>query len=94
MGIPGYLTYLLRNLCAGEEATVDQGMKQQTGSKLGMEYVKALYCHPAYLTYMQSTSREMRGWMKNKLELRLLEKISITSHMQMTLHLWQKLKRN
>ena len=53
-------------------------MEQQTGSKLGKEYVKAVYCHPAYLTSMQSTSCEMPGWMKHKLESRLLEKISVT----------------
>ena len=51
-------------------------MEQQTGSKLGKEYVKAVYCHPAYLTYMQSTSCEMPGWMKHKLELRLIGEIS------------------
>ena len=54
-------------------------MEQKTGSKLGKEYVKAVYCHPAYLTYMQSTSRETLGWMKNKLESRLPGEISITS---------------
>ena len=54
-------------------------MEQQTGSKLGKEYVKAVCCHPAYLTYMQSTSCEMPGWMKHKLESRLLGEISITS---------------
>ena len=59
-------------------------MEQQTGSKLGKEYVKAVYCHPDYLTYMQSTSCEMPGWMKHKVELRLLGEISITSDMQMT----------
>ena len=59
-------------------------MEQQTGSKLGKEYIKAVYCHPAYLTYMQSTSHEMPGWMKHKLESRLLGEISITSDMQMT----------
>ena len=59
-------------------------MKQQTGAKLGREYVKAIYCHPAYLTYMQSTSCEMPGWMKHKLESRLQGEISITSDMQMT----------
>ena len=57
-------------------------------------YAKAVYCHPAYLTYMQSTSREMLGWMKHKLESRLLGAISITSDMQMTPPLWQKAKRN
>ena len=67
-------------------------MEQWTGSKLGKEYVKAVYCHPAYLTYMQSTSCEMLGWMKHKLESRLLGEISITSDTQMTLPLWQKVK--
>ena len=65
-----------------------------TGSKLGKEYVKAVYCHPAYLTYMQSTSCEMLGWMKHKLELRVQEEISITSDMQMTSSYWQKGKRS
>ena len=69
-------------------------MEQQTGSKLGKEYVKAAYCHPAYIIYMQSTSCEMSGWMKHKLESRLLEKISITSDMQMKPPLWQKAKKN
>ena len=64
-------------------------MEQQTGSKLGKEYVKAI-CHPAYLTYMQSTSCEILGWMKHKLESRLPGEISITSDMQMTPPLWQK----
>ena len=55
------LTYLLRNLYAGQEATIRTGMEQWTGSKLGKEYVKAVYCHPAYLTYMPSTSCKMPG---------------------------------
>ena len=59
-------------------------MEQWTGSKLGKEYVKAVYCHPAYLIYMQSMSCEMLGWMKHKLESRFPGKISITSEMQMT----------
>ena len=67
-------------------------MEQQTGSKLGKEYIKAVYCHPAYSTYMQSTSYKMPGWMKQKLESRLLGEISITSDMQMTPPLWQKVK--
>ena len=62
-------------------------MEQQTGSKLGKEYIKAVYCHPAYLTYMQSTSYEILGWRKHKLESRLPGEISITSDMQMTPHL-------
>ena len=71
---------------------LEPDMEQQTGSKLGKEYVKAAYCHPAYLTYMQCTSWEMSSWMKHRLESRLLEEISITSDMQMTQHLWQKAK--
>ena len=73
---------------------LEPNMKQQTGSKLWKEYVKAVYCHPAYLTYMQSTSREMPSWMKHKLESRLPGEISITSDMQMTSPLRQKVKRN
>ena len=61
----------------------DPEVEQQTGSKLGKEYVKAVYCHPAYLTYMQSTSCEMLGWVTHKLESRLLGEISSTSGMQM-----------
>ena len=64
-------------------------MEQQTGSKSGKEYVKAIYIHPAYLTYMQSISWQMLVWMKHKLESRLPEEISITSDMQMTPPLWQ-----
>ena len=64
-------------------------MEQQTGSKSEKEYVKAVYCHPAYLTYMQSISWQMLVWMKHKLESRLPEEISITSDMQMTPPLWQ-----
>ena len=69
-------------------------MEQQTGSKLGKEYIKAVYCHPAYLTYMQSISCEMLGWMKHKLESRLPGQISITSDTQMTPPLGQKGKKN
>ena len=69
-------------------------MEQQTGSKSGKEYVKAVYFHPAYLNYMQSTSQEMLDWMKQKLESRLLGEISIISDMQMIPPLWQKAKRN
>ena len=63
---------------------LEPSMEQWTGSKLGKEYIKAVYCHPAYLTYMQSTSCEMQGWMKHKLESGLPGEISITSDMQMT----------
>ena len=69
-------------------------MEQQTGSKSGKENVKAVCCDPAYLTYMQSTSWEMLGWMKHKLESKLLGEVSITSDSQMTPPLWQKEKRN
>ena len=67
-------------------------MEQQTGSKLGKEYDRAVYCHPAYLTSMQSTSWEMVGWMKHKLELILLREISITSDLEIIPPLWQKVK--
>ena len=73
---------------------LEPDMEQQTGSKSRKEYIKAVYCHPDYLTYMQSTSCEMLGWMKHKLESRLPGKISIISDMQMTPQLWQKVKRN
>ena len=69
-------------------------MEKQTGSKLGKEYVKAVYCHPAYLTSMQSMLYKMLGWMKHKLESRLPGEISITSDTQMTPPLWQKTKKN
>ena len=91
MGIPDHITCLLRNLYEGQEATVRTG-RRTTVSKVGKEYVKAVYCHPAYLTYMQSTSYEMLGWMKHKLESRLPEEMSITSDTQMTPPLWQKVK--
>ena len=67
-------------------------IEQRTGSKSGKEYIKAVYCHPAYLTYMQSTSCKMLGWMKHKLESRLRGEIPTTSDMQMTPPLWQKAK--
>ena len=69
-------------------------MEQWTGSKLGKEYVKAVFCHPSYLTYVQSTSCEMLGWMNHKLESRFPGEISATSDMQMTPLLRQKAKRN
>ena len=69
-------------------------MEQRTGSKLGKEYIKAIYCHPAYLTSMHSTSCEMPGWMRHKLESGLPGKIPITLDMQMTPPLWQKVKKN
>ena len=68
-------------------------IEQWTGSKLGKESIKAVYCHPAYLTYMQSTSCEMPDWMKHRLESRLLGEISVTSDMQRIPPIWQKVKK-
>ena len=73
---------------------LEPDMKQRTASKLGKEYVKAVYCHPAYLTSVQSTSCEMLGWMTHKLESRLPREISTTSDMQMIASKRQKAKRN
>ena len=83
MRLPDHLTCLLRNLYAGQDAT-EPDMEQPTFSKMGKEYVKTVYCHAAYLSYMQNTSCEMPGWMKHKLESRLLGEISITSDIEMT----------
>ena len=73
---------------------LEPDMGQQSGSKSGKEYVQVVYCHSAYLTYMQSTWCKMLGWMKHNLESRFLEEISITSDMQMTTPLWLKVKRD
>ena len=73
---------------------LEPDMEQRIGSKSGKEYVKAVYCHPAHLTYMQRTSCEMPDWMTDKLESRLPGEISITSDMQMIPPLWHKAKRN
>ena len=73
---------------------LEPDMEQWTGSKLGKDYVNAVYCHPVCLTYMQCTSCEMLGWMKYKLESRLPEEISITSDLKMTPPLEQKVKKN
>ena len=83
MGIPDHLTCLLRNLYANQEQQLELDMEQLTGLKLGKEYITAVYCHPAYLTYMNSTSCEMLGWMEHKLESRFPGEISTTSDMQM-----------
>ena len=80
-GIPHHLTCLLRNLYAGQETTVRTGQGTTDWFQIGKEYVKAVFCHPAY---MQNTSCEILGWMKHKLESRLQREISITSDMQMT----------
>ena len=92
MGMPDTLICLLGNLYAGQEAT-EPNMEQQTGSKSGKEHIKAVHCHSAYLSYMQSSSSETPGWMKHKLESRLPGEISITSDMQMTPPLRLKAKR-
>ena len=94
MGIPDHLTCLLKNLYAGQEASVRTGHGTTDWFQMKKENVKAVYCHSAYLTSMQSASRETLGWKKYKLETRLLGEISKTSDMQMTPLLWQKLKRN
>ena len=83
MGIPDHLTCLLRNLYTGQEATVRTGRGTIDWFQMGKVYIKAVYYHSAYLTYMQCTSWGMPGWMKHKLESCLLGEISITSDMQM-----------
>ena len=97
MGIPGHLKSLLRNLYVSQEVTVRIGHGTTDwfqNKKRVCQGFMAFYCHPAYLTYMQSTSWETLGWMKHKLESRLLGEISITSDMQMTPTLWQTVKKN
>ena len=103
-GIPDHLTRFLRNLYAGQEATFRTGHGTTDWFQIGKGVHQAVYCHPAYLTYMQSASWEMLGWQcsifvstitlrKYKLESRFPGEISITSDMQMTPPLWQKVKR-
>ena len=94
MGIPGHLICLLRNPYAGQEQQLELNIEKRTGSKLGKKNDRAVYCHPVYLTYMQSTSSEMSGWMNHKLESRLPGEISMTLDMQMAPSLWQRAKRN
>ena len=84
MVIPDHLTCPWEICMQVNKQQLELNMKQKTGSKLRKEYIKAVYGHPAYLTFMQSTSYEMPGWMKHKLESRLPGEISITSDMQMT----------
>ena len=93
MGIPDHVTCLLRNLYAGRKQELELDMEQQTSSKSGNKYVKAVYCHPAYLIYMQSTSWETLGWMKHKLDSRLLGEINNLRYADDTT-LWQKVKKN
>ena len=90
MGIPDYLTCLLRNLYAGQEATVRTGHGTTDWFQIGKGVRQGCILYSAYLTYMQSIPCEMLGWLKHKLESRLLGEISITSDMQMTPPLWQK----
>ena len=73
---------------------LEPDMEQWTGSKLGKEYIKAVYCHPDYLTYMQNTSCKIPNWVKHELESGLPGELSITLDMEMTPPLWQKVKRN
>ena len=94
MGIPDHLTCLWETCMQVKKQQLEQDMEQQTGCKLGKEYVKAVYCHPAYATYMQSTSWEMPHSMRHKLESRLLGEIPTISDILMTPPLWQKAKRN
>ena len=84
MGRPDHLTCLLQSLFSGQEATVRTGHETTDWFQIGKGVHQGCICHPAYLTYMQSMSREIPVWMKHKLELRLQGEISITSDMQMT----------
>ena len=93
-GIPDHLTASRKICMQVKKQQVEPDMEQQTGSKLGKEYAKAVYCHPAYLNYMQSVSCEMPSGIKHKLESRFLGEISITSDIQITSPLCQKVKRN
>ena len=92
MGIQTTLLPFGESCMQVKKQQLELDMERQTGSKSGKEYVKAVCCHPAYLTSMQSTSWETLDWKKHKLESRLLGKISITSDMQMTPPLWQKVR--
>ena len=94
MGIPDHLICLLRNLHAGQEATIRTGHGTTDWFQIGKGVCQGCVMSPAYLTYMQNTSWEMLGWQKHKLESRLPGEISITSDMQMTSPLWQKVKKN
>ena len=95
MGIPNHIICLLRNMYIWDKKQqVELGMEQKTSSILGKEYVKAVYCHPACLTFIQSTSHQVLGWMTHKLESRLPGEISTTSDVQMIPLQWQKVKRN
>ena len=92
MGIPDHLSASWEICMRVKKQPLELDMKQETGSKLGKEHIKAVYCHPTYLTYMQSTSCETQGWMTHKLESKLPGERWDTSALQMTSPLWQKLK--
>ena len=94
MGISDHLLASWEGCMQVKKQQLELDMEQRTGSKLRKEYDKAIFCHPAYLTYIQSTPYEMPGWMNHKLESRLLGEISTTTDMQMTPPLWQKVRRN
>ena len=94
IGIPDHWLVSWEICMQVRKQQLELDMEQQNDSKSRKEYIKAVYCHPTYLTYMQSTSWETLGWKKHTLESRLLGEISITSDMQMTPPLWQKVKRN
>ena len=94
MVISDRFTCLLRNLYVGQEATVRTGHGTTEWFQIRNEYVKAVYCHPAYLTYLKNTSWETLVWMKHKLESRFPEEIPITSDMQISPPLWQKVYKN
>ena len=94
MGIPDHLTASWEICIQVKKQNLELDKEQQTGSKSGKEYINAVHCHPAYLTYMQSTSWDTLGWKKHKLQSRLLGEISITSDMQMTPPLWYKANKN
>ena len=94
MGIPDYLTCLLQNLYAGQEATVRTEHGTTEWLQIGQGVFQGYILSPAYLTYMQGISCEMPDWMKHKLDSRLPGKIPITSDMQITASLWQNAKRN
>ena len=94
MGIPDHSTCLWQTCMQVKRQQLEPDMGKRTGSKLGKEYVKSVYCHPAYIIYMQSTSCKMPGWIKHKMESRLLGEISVTSDIQIIPCLWQKVKRN
>ena len=94
MGMPDHLICSWEICMQVKKQQLELDMEQQTGPKSGKEYVEAVYCHPAYLTYMQSTSWETLDWKKHKLESWLPGEIAITSDMQITPPLWQKVMRN